>query len=91
MFEVDLTVADSGEGSGATAEGALARLLRCGVDSLPASITRRQVWTSHPAVVPHVEVPSGKDLKVRLRVIHVMMGEHHNVGDQTYQIESALR
>lgn len=66
MFEVDLPIADSGKRSRATAEGALARLLRCGVDSLPASIAWRQVWTSHPAVVPHMEVPSGKDLKVRL-------------------------
>lgn len=66
MFEEDLTVADSSERSGATAEGALAGLLRRGVDSLPASIAWRQVWTSHPAVAPHMEVPSGKDLKVRL-------------------------
>lgn len=63
MFEVDLTIADSSEGSGAAAESALAGLLRCGVDSLPASIAWRQIWTSHPAVVPHVEVPSGKRLE----------------------------
>lgn len=66
MFEVDVTIADSSERSWATAVGALAGLLRCGVDSLPASIAWRQVWTSHPAVIPHMEVPSGKDLKVSL-------------------------
>lgn len=66
MFEVDLTVADSSKRSRAAAEGALAGLLRRGVNSLPAAIACRQVWTSHPAVVPHMEVPSGKDLNVRL-------------------------
>lgn len=39
MFEVDLAIADSIKRSRATAEGALAGFLRCGVDSLPASIT----------------------------------------------------
>lgn len=63
MLEEDLTIADGSERSGATAEGALAGLLRCGVDSLPASVACRQVWTSHPAVVPHVEVPSGQKIK----------------------------
>lgn len=58
VFEVDETVADSGERAGTTAESALTGLLRCGINSLPASVTRRQVRASHPAVVPHMEVPS---------------------------------
>lgn len=66
MFEEDVTIADSGEGSRAAAEGALAGLLGRRVDSLPASVTFRQVGTRHPAVVPHVEVPSGKQVRVRL-------------------------
>ena len=61
MFEVDLTVADSSERSRATAVGALTGLLRGGINSLPPSVTGRQIWTRHPAVVPHMEVPLGKD------------------------------
>lgn len=57
MFEVDLTITDSSNRGRAAAEGALAGLLRGCVDSLPASHARRQVWTSHPTVVPHVEIP----------------------------------
>lgn len=74
VFEEDLTVADSGERGGAAAEGALAGLLRCGVDSLPASVAWRQIWTSHPAVGPHVEVPSGNGIKVGVSVLgyHVL-------------------
>lgn len=61
VLEEDLTVADGGEGGGATAEGALAGLLRGGVHGLPAAVARGQVCSSHPAVGPHVEVPSGED------------------------------
>ena len=32
--------------------------LRRGVDGLPAPVTRRQVRSGHPHVVPHVEVPN---------------------------------
>jgi len=57
VFEVDLAGADGVDGGGAAAEGALAGFLGSGVDSLPASITRGQVQSRHPAVVPDVEVP----------------------------------
>lgn len=69
MFEEDLTVADSGQRGGAAAEGALAGLLRRGVDNLPASVAWRQIWTSRPAVGPHVEVPSGNGIKVSVSVL----------------------
>lgn len=59
VLEEDLTVADGGEGGGATAEGALAGLLRGGVHGLPAAVACGQVCSSHPAVSPHVKVPLG--------------------------------
>lgn len=64
MFEVDVARADGVDRGGATAEGALARFLGSRVNSLPASMTRREVWSRHPAVVPHMEVP-GRDKRFR--------------------------
>lgn len=57
MFEVDLARADGVDRGGATAEGALAGFLWSRVDSLPASVTGRKIWSRHPAVIPHMEVP----------------------------------
>lgn len=91
VFQKDLTVADGGKRSRPTAEGALAGLLRRRVDSLPASVAWRQVWTSHPAVVPHVEVPSGKGQVLIRQRVHVGSRQHRNDEDRTYQMESALR
>lgn len=59
MFEVNLTRADGVDRGRATAEGALARLLRSGVNSLPTSVAGRQVWSGHPAIVPYMEIPKG--------------------------------
>lgn len=61
MFEEHLSVADGGDGGRAAAEGALAGLLGGGVYRLPATMTWRQVWTSHPTIVPHVEVPKDRN------------------------------
>lgn len=60
-----MTRSDGVDRGGATAEGALARFLGSRVNSLPASMTRREVWSRHPAVIPHVEVP-GRDNKFRV-------------------------
>lgn len=60
VFEVDLAGANGVDRSGAAAESALTGLLWSGIDRLPASITRRQVWPGHPTVVPHVEIPKGR-------------------------------
>lgn len=68
MFEVDLAGADGVDRGGAAAEGALARFLGSGVNSLPASMTRGQVWSRHPAVIPHVEVPRWDSNYVNLRL-----------------------
>lgn len=57
MLQVDLAPADGREGGGATAERPLAGFLGGRVNSLPTPHTGRQIRTSHPAVVPHVEVP----------------------------------
>lgn len=57
MFEVDVARADGVNRGRATAEGALACFLGSRVNSLPASMTRWEVWSRHPAVIPHVEVP----------------------------------
>lgn len=57
VFEVDLAGADGVDGGRAAAEGALAGFLGSRVNSLPSSITRGQVCSRHPAVIPHVEVP----------------------------------
>lgn len=57
VLEVDLAGADGVDGGGPAAEGALAGLLWGGINGLPASVTGGQVWSGHPAVVPHMEVP----------------------------------
>lgn len=57
MLEVDMAGADGVDGGGTTAEGALAGLLWSRVHSLPSSMTRRQVRSRHPTVIPHMEVP----------------------------------
>lgn len=57
MFQEHLSVTDGIDGGWATAVCALTGLLGGGVYYLPATITRWQVWTSHPTVVPHMEVP----------------------------------
>lgn len=58
VFEEDLAGADGADGGGAAAEGALARFLGSRVHSLPASMSRGQVWPRHPAVIPNMEVPT---------------------------------
>lgn len=57
MFEVDLARADSVHRGRTAAESALAGFLWSGVHRLPASISRRKVWSGHPAVIPYVEIP----------------------------------
>lgn len=57
MLEVNLSIPDSSDWSRATAKYALAGLLRGGIYYLPAPQTLGKVWTGHPAVIPHVEVP----------------------------------
>lgn len=67
MFEVDLAGADGVDRGGAAAKGALTRFLGSRVNSLPASMAGRQVWSRHPAVIPYVEVPRW-DVNLRSRL-----------------------
>lgn len=57
MFEEDLARADGIDRGRTATEGTLAGFLRCGIHSLPATVTRRKVWSRHPAVIPYMEVP----------------------------------
>lgn len=68
VFEVDMTGADGADRGWATAEGALARLLGCGVDSLPASVARGQIRSRHPAIIPYVEIPTAENVSQLERV-----------------------
>lgn len=57
VLQVNLACADGCDGGGATAKRPLAGFLGGRVNSLPAPHTGWQIRTSHPAVVPYVEVP----------------------------------
>lgn len=57
VLQVDLARTDGRDGGGPTAERPLTGFLGCWVNSLPAPHTGWQIRTSHPAVVPHMEVP----------------------------------
>lgn len=61
MLEVNMPGADGVNRGRAAAEGALAGLLRGGVHRLPATHARGQIRSCHPAVVPHVEVPTQRE------------------------------
>jgi hypothetical protein len=45
----------------------IAGLLRCGVQHLPASISRREVLTSHPALIPNMVIPEGENRGVGVK------------------------
>lgn len=66
MLQVDLTRADCRNGGGATAERPLTGFLGGRVNNLPTPHTGRQIRPSHPAIIPHVEVP-GKRKEVANR------------------------
>lgn len=38
----------------------IAGLLRCGIQHLPASISRREILSGHPALIPDMEIPEGE-------------------------------
>ena len=60
MLEEDLSGPHGVDRGGATAKQPLAGLLRGGVHHLPPPHPRGQVHTAHPAVIPHVEVPTDR-------------------------------
>ncbi len=62
-FKIDLSRANSSQWRRAAAERPVTGLLGCGIHGLPATHTRRQIRTGHPAVVPHMKVPAGQQRK----------------------------
>lgn len=38
----------------------IARLLRGGIQHLPASISGREVLSGHPTLIPHMKIPEGE-------------------------------
>lgn len=62
-FKIDLSRANSSQWRRPAAERPVTGLLGRGIHGLPATHTRRQIRTGHPAVVPHMEVPAGHQKK----------------------------
>lgn len=65
MLEEDLPIPYGIDRGWATTEQPLAGLLRGGVHHLPTPHPRGKVHTSHPAVIPHMEVPTNRKGKIQ--------------------------